>query len=1107
MKATYIDEQLRSLFQSSFNINVWCKFLYDFFEAREIKATPEKIDTNSVTDDDGYYLGNLDNDGFRIGMFYYEIKHGSVVNRRVGLRNLVRSFINPRWGEFDAALVVFNSGDHWRLSFICDIKGESTSPKRYTYVFGSKELLYKTPIERFKFLQQKGISFETMKKAFSVEALSDEFFDKYREQYANFVQYVTGKRVVKVGGKWEERKMSEPDVALMSAFGHDDKKVRDYIKKMMGRITFLHFLQRKRWLCGDLNYMQNLYERSKYKDNYLDAVLEPLFFGILNTKPAERHDLFVSSGWDLALLEEWKDIPYLNGGLFERDEEDEPDSVFPAKYFSQLFQFFSEYNFTIDENDPNDAEVGVDPEMLGKIFENLLEDNKDKGAFYTPKEIVRYMCQESLIAYLETNTSIAADKLRNFVLSPEESVADIPQQKRPKLIEALQNVKICDPAIGSGAFPMGLLNELLRCREALSVKHYDRAELKKSIIQNNIYGVDIEKGAVDIARLRFWLSIVVDEDTPSPLPNLDYKIMQGNSLIESFEGIDLSNLVKKQIPNKNVDGIQTSILDEEIDIHQNRLSLLLSEYFTCCDHDRKVQLQNQISKSISAQLDANKINSVTLSKLKTINIAANNQFFLWHTWFADVFAKGGFDIVIGNPPYIGEKGHKEIFQPVKNDIYIGQYYLGKMDYFYFFFHLAFNMLSFNGIGTFITTNYYPTALGARKLRADIKERMNIKTLFNLGELRLFENAPGQHNMISLFSKCSDKCECKIIDVHKKGALNPLMFASIINGADEDTVYAKITQENLFDGEENYIRLQNDGGNNSLFSLLNKIQLGNQYLGNIAEVNAGIMGGCDSITNNNMKYADTDYILDNDICKDDGVFVLDSNYLRDNKKIKTVQDYSFYKDFYKNSDISRYCTNENTTKKIIFSSSDTPIQEQEIIKSCLLLYKPILTKIREINKEKIEYWHQLRRGTAHPYIFTSPKIVCPQRSKVNTFGYNECDWYASADVYYITNPHKDYNIKYILGLLNSKLYYVWLYHKGKRKGETLELYQKPLSEIPIKKASLEIQNSIIKIVDEIIAFKKSNPNHDISSLEQRIDTIVYDIYGLIDAEIKIIEQSI
>ena len=736
MKTTYTDEQLRSLFQSSFNINVWCKFLHDFFEAREIKATPEKIDTNSATADEGYYLGNLDNDGFRIGMFYYEIKHGSVANRRVGLRNLVRSFINPRWGEFDAALVVFNSGDHWRLSFICDIKSESTSPKRYTYVFGSKELLYKTPIERFKFLQQKGISFETMKKAFSVEALSDEFFDKYREQYANFVQYVTGKRVVKVGGKWEERNMSEPNEALMSAFGYDDKKVRDYIKKMMGRITFLHFLQRKRWLCGDLNYMQNLYERSKYKDNYLDAVLEPLFFGILNTKPAERRDLFVSSGWDLVLLEEWKDIPYLNGGLFERDEEDEPDSVFPAKYFSQLFQFFSEYNFTIDENDPNDAEVGVDPEMLGKIFENLLEDNKDKGAFYTPKEIVCYMCQESLIAYLETNTSIAADKLRKFVLSPEESVADIPQPKRPKLVEALQNVKICDPAIGSGAFPMGLLNELLRCREALSLEHYDRAELKKSIIQNNIYGVDIEKGAVDIARLRFWLSIVVDEDTPSPLPNLDYKIMQGNSLIESFEGIDLSNLVKKQIPNKNIDAIQTSILDEEIDIHQNRLSLLLSEYFTCCDHDRKVQLQNQISKSINAQLDANKINSATLSKLKTINIAANNQFFLWHTWFADVFAKGGFDIVIGNPPYVNFANIKsaEYRTILKEKFYSAK---NKCDLYAFFIEFGFDILNAEGIITYIIPHTWKATDSFSKLREIVFTKYRVKSIVNL-DLGVFD---------------------------------------------------------------------------------------------------------------------------------------------------------------------------------------------------------------------------------------------------------------------------------------------------------------------------------------------------------------------------------
>lgn len=652
MTATYTPDILRKLFRSSFNLTQWYTFLQYFFNATELKEEPERI--IGSTSDDGYYLGNIDTtDSYRIGLFHYNITKGSVANRRVGLRNLVKSFINPTWGEFDAALVVFDSGDHWRLSFICDIKGEATSPKRYTYVFGSDDLLYRTPIERFNFLKKKGISFENLKTAFSVEALSNEFFDRYREQYADFIQYITGKRFVKVGSKWEEKRLSEPNAALMGAFDYNEKKIRDYVKKMMGRITFLHFLQRKGWMCGDLNYMQNMFENSLYKNDYLDSVLEPLFFGILNTKPAEREALFADYDWDKSLLNEWKDIPYLNGGLFERDKEDEPESRFPADHFKRLFQFFSEYNFTIDENDPNDAEVGVDPEMLGKIFENLLEDNKDKGAFYTPKEIVRYMCQESLIAYLETNTSVAKDKIRQFVLSPEEGVKDIPENKKPKLLTALENVKICDPAIGSGAFPMGLLNELLHCREVLSGDHYDRAEIKKSIIQNNIYGVDIEKGAVDIARLRFWLSIVVDEETPSPLPNLDYKIMQGNSLIESFMGVDLSKLTYEKEYKK--DKGEISLFDNEKNRLQKTVSHLLFSYYCCSDHDRKMTLQQEISDTINKQLEAQAYDSTILDKLKTINLAENSNFFLWHTWFSDVFNrddKEGFDIVIGNPPYV-----------------------------------------------------------------------------------------------------------------------------------------------------------------------------------------------------------------------------------------------------------------------------------------------------------------------------------------------------------------------------------------------------------------------------------------------------------------------
>ena len=419
------------------------------------------------------------------------------------------------------------------------------------------------------------------------------------------------------------------------------------------------------------------------------------------------------------------------------------------------------------------------------------------------------------------------------------------------------------------------------------------------------------------------------------------------------------------------------------------------------------------------------------------------------------------------------------------------------------------MLSPNGVATFITTNYYPTALGARRLRADIQDKMNIKTLFNLGELRLFENAPGQHNMISSFSKGNDDCKCRVIDVHKKGALNPLMFTSIISCKDEDTTYADVAQNELYDGDENYIRLQGGKDSNSLVSILRKIEYENKQLHQIATVNQGIVSGADKVTNKHLQ----NYTLNSQ--KDDGIFTLSKGLRKDYEtidKIRNSLEKTMLKPFYKNSDIYRYHTSYSVEKYILFLGKDIKNESVlsisfPLIYNHLIPFRQIMIDKRLSLSEKTEQWFTLNRGTGHPEIFISPKIVCPQRSKTNTFGYNECDWYASADVYYITNPNKDYHIKYILGLLNSKMYYVWLYHKGKRKGETLELYQKPLSEIPIKKATTDIQNSIVKIVDEIIALKKSNPNHDTSSLERQIDTIVYDIYGLTDTEIKIIEQSI
>ena len=995
--ATYTPDSLRNLFQSSFNLAQWYSFLQHFFNATKLKSTPERIIEN--TSDDGYYLGNIDTtDSYRIGLFHYNIRQGSVANKRVGLRNLVKSFINPTWGEFDAALVVFDSGDHWRLSFICDIKGEATSPKRYTYVFGSDDLLYRTPIERFNFLKKKGVSFENLKTAFSVEALSDEFFDKYREQYADFIQYITGKRFVKSGSKWEEKVLGEPNAALMQAFGHDEKKIRDYVKKMMGRITFLHFLQRKGWMCGDLNYMQNMFEKSAYKNDYLDSVLEPLFFGILNTKPAEREALFADYGWDKSLLAEWKDIPYLNGGLFERDVEDEPESRFPADYFKRLFQFFSEYNFTIDENDPNDAEVGVDPEMLGKIFENLLEDNKDKGAFYTPKEIVRYMCQESLIAYLETNTSVAKDKIRQFVLSPEEGVADIPENKKPKLLAALEEVKICDPAIGSGAFPMGLLNELLHCREVLGGEHYDRAEIKKSIIQNNIYGVDIEKGAVDIARLRFWLSIVVDEETPSPLPNLDYKIMQGNSLIESFMGVDLSKLTYEKEYKK--DKGEFSLFDDEKNRLQKTVSHLLSTYYSCSDHDRKVKLQQEISDTINKQLEAQAYDPTILAKLKGINLAENNKFFLWHTWFSDVFNrddKEGFDIVIGNPPYVVTNKRDYPKYKWNSDLYKMFYELGIDD-----------LMNTCGHLCFITPKFWMLNLEDEEMRKTFSRILEIK---RIAFCNPFETAVTE-NTVVLLSKNNNKQD--EIEVFKYNP-NSLCFENSI-------------PLNLDYCSTNLHFEWVHGLNKQLINLLTK--------------------------------------------------------LVNNKKLK---DITISK---RGAEISKKVMRE-TTKGI-----------PSLIGQDMKRYS-ILWCNTFIDAEHKEFY-RLSSFFSNKLIYLRRVDTCLEATiSTKPYGFNK-------NVYGIKVDEKfGYKIKFVLALLNSKL--LDFYYKKKfstKKEEAFPEIQTYLYEqLPLPIVNQEQQNKVIKIVDTILQLKSENNDTNTSSLENEIDTIVYNLYGLTDAEIKIIEQSI
>lgn len=751
--ATYNKETFKRLFQSKFNLSKWQMLLQDYFHADKVRVNAEVLDEDAE-DRKGYFLGSMTTqDNYELGFFYYEMEDGSVLRRKVGLRNLIRPYLG--YG-FDAALAVFNDGTNWRLSLICDLKEDATSTKRFTYVFGDEKAYYKTPILRFESLRTKANEFLEIKKAFSVEALSDDFFDEYRKQYAEFVKFLTGKEYVKKGNKWVEQETGEPDAQYFISFKKDDKLVRDYIKKMMGRIVFLYFLQSKGWLAGNLHYMHDLfYDASdEVKGDFLDKVLEPMFFGLLNTKPEDRSSAPLVNGVGVKYIPNADEIPYLNGGLFQQEKIDEVESVFPAGMFQSLFDFFDSYNFTIDENDPNDAEVGVDPEMLGKIFENLLEDNKDKGAFYTPKEIVRYMCQESLTAYLQTGIDDAEVKehIANFVKTNDvEELGGASSELAMSIDQKLIDVKICDPAIGSGAFPMGLLRELYACRKSIEIFEEDNAaDIKRHIIQNNIYGVDIEKGAVDIARLRFWLALIIDEKEPMPLPNLDFKIMQGNSLLESYKGVDLDVTSKKLKTGKDTKKTRgvLSLGFEETDV-QKIIQDLVKSYFSITDHTLRAQRRQQIDKYVKDYIKVcAEGNHEVQDAVDELEIP-NDQFFLWHTYFADVFEKGGFDIVIGNPPYgvsIKDDYRKAVVTSWGN--------VPDYEIYYYFIVLAAPLLKEKGIMSYIIPNTFLFNTFAKHFREMLVEKWNVLEILDCTKFPIFESAVVR-NAINLFQKDSE----------------------------------------------------------------------------------------------------------------------------------------------------------------------------------------------------------------------------------------------------------------------------------------------------------------------------------------------------------------
>jgi len=696
---------------------------------------------------------------------------------RVNIQRLIRTVMD----QFSCAFMLFHYEDDtrwdWRFTY-CRKSGnkeESTDSKRYTFLLGPGQSC-RTATDNFMGLYDKRDSLEIkdIEDAFNVEALSKEFFGKYKAQYEAFVSYMikpdNGMRQNFIDTDFDHTGMTADKIR-----DREEKPIRDYVKKLLGRIVFLHFLQKKGWLGvpagkewgeGDHNFMLHLFENAseEQKENFLDDILEDLFAKGLDCNRSDRGNLYDTK------VEGFRNhrIPYLNGGLFERDNLDEKTVCFPSNYFKDLLTMLSQYNFTIDENDPNDAEVGVDPEMLGRIFENLLEDNKDKGAFYTPKEIVQYMCRESLIAYLQTDQR-EEDKepIRQFVTTHDvESLGELKEEIEQKLID----VKICDPAIGSGAFPMGLLRELFLCRSAIEPNIVEKAaDIKRHIIQNNIYGVDIERGAVEIARLRFWLALIVEEKSPEVLPNLDFKIMQGNSLLEQYKGADLSTMTE----NKLKSGQVMTIFDNMLEDYRKKLRGKLAEYYACPEHNKKVELRSEIVELVKQQL----IEQHIYIDFEDLDLSANSQFFLWHTWFHDVFSrpsKEGFDIVIGNPPY-GAKYDNQTRSYYKNSYVTAKsirgVQKGSLDTYTLFIELGYNLLRQDGCFAYIipiSLTSSDSLTGVHRILMNNCNTIHISS-YAVRPKPVFENA-FVNTSILLFQKTKTPCKhLYSTKMHRRGS--------------------------------------------------------------------------------------------------------------------------------------------------------------------------------------------------------------------------------------------------------------------------------------------------------------------------------------------------
>lgn len=1044
-----------------------------------------------------------------------------IEHSKVAIQRYVRKLLTA--GQI--ALVNFIAPQNkkvWRLTLVAKdsklteqgIKEKTTHPKRYTYLLGPSETC-KTAAERFESLSTEK-TFKALVNTFSVEKLSKAFFDEYTLHYQKFCDYLQESNFRK-----SVFKITIPANATKEEKVKACKPIRDFVKKLLGRIVFLYFVQKKGWLgASDTNYkdgltdfIKQLFKQSGGNDAFYSTWLTVLFFETLN-KERSNDDFKMPDGKKVK-------VPFLNGGLFDKEDYDEAVLTLPAKLFHHpdfediplteknkdnargFLDFLDAFNFTVHEDSPDDHTVAVDPEMLGHIFENLLEDNKDKGAFYTPKEIVHYMCQESLTEYLTTHLSkeytvykeignaqveLFGNETKTGQLKMVEQLGDkalnrddvayivkhkdishLTKAQLKKIDVLLDMVKICDPAIGSGAFPMGLLQEIHAIKEVIAYElqqPWKPAEVKENIIQNSVYGVDIEKGAVDIARLRFWLSLVVDEEKPRALPNLDYKIVVGDSLVSKFENeiieIDWEikegtqgnlfgneNVLKRQALLKKITAKQSEYFHATnkqklaAEIRNLKIDILINQLELMINTKGLEKKPTESGKKAAAQMELwlqtqSWKNAITkLQKLKQ-NKEEPFEHFDWKLDFPEVLnpylvnGNAGFDIVIGNPPWgSGLDDDMEILKKIYPETTTEH-----TDSFKIFMDLSLRQCRVSGCSAMIIPN---TILRQKRLR-DVRGLLlknQLIAIVNLGE-NIFEHVIAPSCII--ISK-KDSPANNQIQYHDISKMPKTIRGQLLNALNSDL---KVHQSEFLKNQER-----------EFIKSFVSISVPNIPLG---EFDAFILKdvGIQCQRKNVGKEARTKSDLAQKI-------FIDS---------KVNEDCVMY---WKGRDFDRYFIKDDTGR----------------------YFRTDFKKF--IKPNEVVYFNS-------DVYNTTPKIIIRQTADKIIAAYDlEKRWFDGSAIGFIPNTKSEYHILYMLALLNStffKWYYQELVNEEGRVFAQVKLSK--VKQIPVRTFDFEKPNekslhSLLIKLASCINFLKSNQNLKADELlmptyfEQIIDGMVYELY--------------